>query len=238
MPAVQRLRIRNWDKHYENNRTRELKHLEWVPVPNRMDTDNYAEFVDHPNAAAHYGAWVAIISIASRQEQRGIIPQHGAGIPQSLARISRLPKQLFEEVIPRLLKLRWIEYFQEDIEQSAEIPQDTAEIPQDGALKGREGNRRKGREQNSASRMTLSEPTQEMSRFASDEMHWTNERLADVWNLFADHWKASASPSAIKLDWLAAWRIWCRRERDIPVNGNHKTARQRDLDESWKECES
>lgn len=119
-------RIRDWDKHYENNRTRELKKLEWVPVPNRMDGAGYNELVDHPNGAAHLGAWLAILEIASRcrvrgtlaKEDLGTVPQEGAAqcgeVPitaKDLARMSRLPQSLFEEVMPRLLSIGWVEVF-------------------------------------------------------------------------------------------------------------------------------
>ncbi len=130
-------RIKDWYRLFENNRTRELKHMDWVPVPNKMDGTGYTELVDHPNAAAHLGAWLAIIEIASRQKVRGNFPQVGAGIPQSvegmskvLCRISRLPNSVFEELIPRLLKMEWIERFQ----QVDEIPQVGAVIPQVGAV--------------------------------------------------------------------------------------------------------
>lgn len=146
-------RIRDWSKHYENNRTRELKRMDWVPIPNRMDGNGYTELVDHPKAAAHFGAWIAIVEIASRRDVRGTLPQEGAGIPQALARMSRLPATLFEEVLPRLEAIGWIERIQQDTEipqEGAGIPHPSATIPQEGApraraMKGREGN---GREAN------------------------------------------------------------------------------------------
>lgn len=119
--------IVGWNERYENNRTRELKKLEWVPVPNRMDGSGYTELVDHPNGAAHLGAWLAILEIASRQKQRGTIPHPATEIPQVLARLSRLPAVLFAEVLPRLLKVEWIQ-------QDEEIPQEGAGIPQEGAV--------------------------------------------------------------------------------------------------------
>lgn len=140
-------RVAKWADRYENNRTRELKRLDWVPVPNDMSNLGYLELVDHPNGAAHLGAWLAILEIASKQPKRGEIPQGGAGTTQALARISRLPVALFEEVIPRLVSLEWIESFEN--QQVAKIMQDAAEIPHPPAgkpaLKGREG---KGREEN------------------------------------------------------------------------------------------
>ena len=40
-------KISGWDKHFENNRTRELKFLSWVPFPNKHDGDGYTELMDH-----------------------------------------------------------------------------------------------------------------------------------------------------------------------------------------------
>jgi hypothetical protein len=77
--------------------------------------------------------------------------------PQSLARISRLPAALFEEAIPRLLKIGWIEKMASNIKElhegaeipqvGATLPQDAAEIPQDGAS-SRAGAVRNGTEGN------------------------------------------------------------------------------------------
>lgn len=120
-------RIRDWNKHYENNRTRELKRMEWVPVPNRMDGLGYNTLVDHPNGASHLGAWLAIVEIASRRDVRGTLPQEGAGRPEdalgrALGRMSRLPAGLFVEALPRLVDIGWIECFHED-----------GDMPQEGA---------------------------------------------------------------------------------------------------------
>ncbi len=42
MPETPRLmRIVDWSTSYENNRTRELKRMDYILVPNRMDTDGY-----------------------------------------------------------------------------------------------------------------------------------------------------------------------------------------------------
>jgi hypothetical protein len=118
-------RVAEWSTHFEKNRTRELKRMEWVAVPNRMDGRGYTALVDHPNAAAHLGGWLAILEIASRQKVRGQIPQDDAGIPQCLARMSRLPAAIFDEVIPRLIQIGWIECYQRD----TGIPHLPAEIP-------------------------------------------------------------------------------------------------------------
>ena len=122
--------------------------MDWVPIPNRMDGEGYTELLEHANGPAHFAAWIAIVEISSRREVRGTFPQAGAEILQALARMSRIPAAIFEEAIPRLLKIGWIE-------RLTEIPQAGAEIPQAGAAPSRDtravtegnGTERKGMEQ-------------------------------------------------------------------------------------------
>jgi len=105
------LRVKDWNLLFENNRTRGLKHLDWVPIQNNLDGDGYTELVDHPNGAAHLGAWLAIVQIASRCQTRGMLTRDN-GRPhtaESLARISRIPVVIFEEALPRLLRIGWLE---------------------------------------------------------------------------------------------------------------------------------
>ncbi len=138
-----RYRVKDWSTHFEKNRTRELKRMEWVAVPNRMDGRGYTALVDHPNAAGHLGAWLAILEIASRSTTRGEIPQDGAGNTETcLARISRLPVQIFMEVLPRLVDIGWIECFHIDgvsPHLPAEIPHRPAESAHYRVGNGREG---------------------------------------------------------------------------------------------------
>ena len=124
------LRIRDWDKHFENAASRKLHRLDWVAVPNKMDGSGYTALVDHPNGAAHLGAWYAIVEIASRQKPRGNLPDPIGGICQCLGRISRLPADVFAEVLPRLLEIGWIEEVslnQYSPNASAESPNASAE---------------------------------------------------------------------------------------------------------------
>lgn len=108
-------RIRDWNNLYENHRSRELKKLDWVPMPNRHDGAGYAEFLDHPNGAAHFGVWCAIVQVASRCDVRGVLSR-GDARPHdaaSLARMIRMPVEIVEEALERLVKtMRWIEEVQ------------------------------------------------------------------------------------------------------------------------------
>lgn len=118
-------RIAHWKEHFENNRTRELKQMEWVPVPNRHDGDGYTELLDHPNGMAHYAAWCLLLQIASKCElpadacgknalpcdKRGTLLRDGAKPHDagSLARQTRGNRDVFAEAIPRLVSIGWLE---------------------------------------------------------------------------------------------------------------------------------
>lgn len=147
-PAAVVYRVRDWEEHFENNRTRGLKKLEWVPVPNRHDGDGFTELMDHPNGAAHYGAWMLIVQVASKCDARGTLLRDGKKPHDcaSLARQTRAKCEVFKEAIPRLIQVGWLECISLETAEVTEIPQDSAPPPQEGASsraraegKGREG---------------------------------------------------------------------------------------------------
>ena len=123
------LKIRDWDRHFENAESRKLKALRWVAMPNHMQTQGYTSLVDHPDGAAHFGAWCAIVEICSAREpkeRRGYLPESDGtigGISRSLGRISRLPGKIFQDVIERLMsdpEIAWIEVVSETSGKSPE----------------------------------------------------------------------------------------------------------------------
>lgn len=126
-------RVKDWSKHFENNRTKELVRMSWVPMPNKMDGDGYTQLLDHEEGAGHFGAWCAIVEIASKCEPRGTLLRPDPSSPsgtsahtaRSLARISRIPESVFVECLPRLVSIGWLEVI--------EIPQEGATISQEGA---------------------------------------------------------------------------------------------------------
>jgi hypothetical protein len=105
------LRIRDWERLYETSETRKLKSLAWVKVPNRMDSEGYCFLTNHPNGAGHLGVWIAMLEIASACHPRGTLLRNlgGGHTPDTLALKCRLPVELIEEAIPRLLEIRWLE---------------------------------------------------------------------------------------------------------------------------------
>lgn len=127
--------ISNWDRIFENNRSREIKELNWVAIPNRHDGSKFAELMSHKNGAQHFAAWILIVQVASRvRDSRGIL-RRGDGTPHtplSLSLVTRCPETVFLEAIPRLLSLGWLE-----LEGKEQIPQLGAGIPQLGAVEGK-----------------------------------------------------------------------------------------------------
>ena len=124
-------KIRNWNSHYENNRTRELKKMAWVPVPNSHDGDGYTELVSRKEGAAILGAWLVILQVASRCDPRGTLLRSG-GRPHdsaSLARITRLSEPIIAEALRVCVdEIQWIEY-----EEVKSTPHEGAAISHDGA---------------------------------------------------------------------------------------------------------
>lgn len=104
-------RIKGWDKHYENNRSRELRRPEWLPLPNTFDGRGYMELCDHPAGMSHYGAWCMLLAAASRMPTRGLLVTD-SGHPLSvkdIARMTRGSAKAFDEALPRLIAIGWIE---------------------------------------------------------------------------------------------------------------------------------
>jgi len=145
-------RIANWERIYENNRSREIRNPQWVPIPNRHDGAAYAELLDHEHGENHLAAWYACVQVASRCDPRGTLVR-GSRRPhtaRSLGLVTRISEQTFAEALPRFEALGWIERIPFDSNNPAPSrgnPAPSRGDPAEGcALKGREG---KGREGNS-----------------------------------------------------------------------------------------
>lgn len=188
------LSIRSWATAFENNRTRELKSLDWVPLPIRLDGDGYAELMDHQDGAAHFGVWIALIQVAARCDPRGTLVRlrrsevREAHDYASLARLTRIDAGVMRVAINRLVDLGWL--LDDDPEsaiqsidhrasqEGATIPQECATIPQEGALEYRRGEEITGddrREENTPTPQAAGIPSSKPKREAK-----AKAGLADV----------------------------------------------------------
>jgi len=105
--------IKDWALHYEINRTREMKLMQWLPLPIKLDGEGYAALMDHENGAAHFGVFVAVLEVAARCPQRGVLA--GASGPyteKAIARLIRMPEPVVVEALIRLASddIGWVTF--------------------------------------------------------------------------------------------------------------------------------
>ena len=127
-------RIREWQRIFENNRSKELKHPTWVAIPNRHDGTGYRTVAALPDGAAVYGVWMILVQIASRCVPHGTLIRDGGDshTPESLAIRSGFSADLIRRCLEVVCQpeIGWMEKIPQE---GAGIPQEGAGIPQEGA---------------------------------------------------------------------------------------------------------
>lgn len=66
-------KIKSWDKHFENSRSRTIVDIDWVPVPNKHDGEGYRTIMGQPDGIVIYGCWHLILQVASKCHPRGTL---------------------------------------------------------------------------------------------------------------------------------------------------------------------
>jgi len=102
--------VANWNERYENNRSRILKELRWVCVPNSHEGEAYNRIMARRDAAVIFAAWVLILQIASKCAPRGVLVKSN-GEPHdfdSLALKTRAPAKWFAKAVPFLVEIGWL----------------------------------------------------------------------------------------------------------------------------------
>jgi len=91
-------KIRDWDRLFENNRSREIKSLTFVLFPNRHDGENFSAIMAHKNGAEIFSAWCLILQVASKCDPRGTLLRGGKKPHDSasLALKTRAPEKWFK----------------------------------------------------------------------------------------------------------------------------------------------
>ena len=132
--------IKQWAKHFENNRSREVQKPSWVAQPNSHDTSGYRSLISRPDGPALYGVWCVLVQIASRCRPHGVLIKEN-GQPhtaESLAMRSGMPVELIEECLEILQvpEIDWVEVQGELFEQQTIRKHRKA---QEGAVGAQEG---------------------------------------------------------------------------------------------------
>jgi len=137
-------RIKNWNEYFENNRTREMKHMAWVPVPNKHDGEGYQRIMQQKDGILIYGCWHLILQVASKcLRERGTLLRDD-GTPLTAAAIAlktgwRHPRN-FERAL-EFLCTREVAWIERVTTNGQIIPHPPAEIPQPPARNRTEQNR-------------------------------------------------------------------------------------------------
>jgi hypothetical protein len=142
--------VANWDKQFENNRSRKVADLSWVAIPNKHDGENYSAIISHPDGATIFAAWVLIVQVASKCQQRGrLVRDNGQPHTAStLALKTRAPAEWFAKTLEYLERhTDWLAV--EEVDGERHLPA-TAMPPRcqsgDEEQKGTEGKEQKGTE--------------------------------------------------------------------------------------------
>jgi hypothetical protein len=203
-------RIKDWDTVFENNRTREMQKMRWVPIPNDFDGYGYSLMMKHPKGPEIYGAWIACVNLASKCEPRGTLLRdaktpHNA---QSIALVTRIP---IKTVILMLefcsTQCNWL--LPLELPEGAVLPQPPAGLSREGVTEGKEGI--EGKEKKGTRRFAPPS-VDEVAAYCSERKNNINAQA------FVDHyaskgWVVGKSPMK---DWRAAVRTWENRNKNQP----------------------
>jgi hypothetical protein len=105
--------ISRWQEVFEKSDARKAKSLTWISCPVSFNSTGYQSLLeefDGVTAAALYGAWLALCQVAATSPIRGQLSGQ-KGEPYSagrIARLSGLPSELFEKLLPWAIKVGWL----------------------------------------------------------------------------------------------------------------------------------
>jgi hypothetical protein len=101
-----KIRIRDWNEHFEQDRTRQWKTLKWVPIPNKQGA-GYRKMMADKKGLEFFGCWIALVEVASLCSPRGDLSKYSL---DDLSRLTLIDKNTLEKAINYLSQsLDWIE---------------------------------------------------------------------------------------------------------------------------------
>lgn len=103
--------IPNWNEDFETSRSRQVKRLDWLAIPNRHDGEAYLQLMSHDHAPVIFTVWILMLQVASKCLVRGLLMKDN-GTPHdavSLALKAHARAEWFTLGIPILSKIGWLE---------------------------------------------------------------------------------------------------------------------------------
>lgn len=111
--TIKALEIVDYGETFETHKSRILRRLTHVLIPNSHDGEAYQELMQYPDAAELFAAWILTLQVASRRcRDRGLLVKDNgkAHDPRSLAARTHGRAAWFEKLIPVALKLGWLRW--------------------------------------------------------------------------------------------------------------------------------
>lgn len=106
------IKIRDWNLHYENSITRRVRNILYVPVPNKQGL-GYHKLMHAKDGLMIYGAWTALLLLASRCTPRGDLSKYSTVSELSVATLIE-KDQLMYAIRFLSDELDWIEIIERD----------------------------------------------------------------------------------------------------------------------------
>lgn len=148
--------IKDWDLHFENDRSRQREKCSFVCVPNKQHGMGFARTMAEADGAAIYGIWCLILGACSQQKKRdGWLTENGesSGSPwgaEDLAVKFRRPKEEIQRALDFIGSNRvgWIQIHNDEKSPSTHRAVTSKSLPNDPERNERtETKERKGREE-------------------------------------------------------------------------------------------
>jgi len=207
-------RIKDWSSHYENNRTKDMKKMSWVPIPIKLSGDGYTTLMESKDGAGLFGAWIACVEVAASCEIRGTLVR-SSGNPhdsKSLSRITRIPENIISKMLNLCtLEINWLEII--DLETGAVIPQEGAASLRKSAVLGnsREGTLGNTREGKGIRKHPFEKsPFYDKEKFSEALPGWSPEKKKLYYEKAKGYSEANGGQY---LNWIAAVKNWERKDK-------------------------
>lgn len=107
-------RIKDWKQRFETHESRKREEMRWVAVPIKQDGKGRRRLVRHENGPALFGAWNALLQVAARCPDRGVLADDDGPLDAiDLQDITDIPAELFDDLFAVLTdpdkRIGWLE---------------------------------------------------------------------------------------------------------------------------------
>lgn len=234
--------IRDWNEHFENNKSKERDRCSFVCVPNKQHGMGFCRLMAEPDGAAIYGIWHCILGACSQQKRPregwltsdGRAPDgHRTGTswaPLDLSLKFRRPEAEIKRALDVLCSesIGWVVLHGECPSGARPVPAECPSGAQEG--KGRERNEGKGREDAHADYAEV--PILEEIRAYGGTIGATEETCR---NFFNHHQNQNVwlNKFGRLIDWRHKLQTWRDDDRTKPRNGTKNIG---GIDPNYVDC--